>query len=85
MFTWMFANYISNQLQSIHFDQIKSVAYVLPASKSLPENSNQGKDGAAEQEAYPDDVRDHKYYIVIPQRSTWGDSGWKEIEMESGK
>ena len=84
----MFANNISNDLHAIHFDQIKSVAYVLPASELLPENCNQGKDSAAEHEAYPDDVRDHKYYIVIPQRSTWGDSGWKEIKMEwkpSGK
>ena len=88
IFTWMFANNISNDLHAIHFDHIESVAYVLPASEKLPENCNQGKDSAAEREAYPDDVRDHKYYIVIPQRSTWGDSGWKEIEMEwtpSGK
>ena len=82
IFTWMFANNISNDLHWTHFDQIQSVAYVLPASESLPENCNRGKDSAAEQEAYPDDVRDHKYYIVIPQRSTWGDSGWKEIKSE---
>ena len=80
IFTWMSANKISSELRAIYFDQIKSVAYVLPASQPLPKECREGKNREAEKAAYPDDVRDHRYYIVLPPRSKWGESGWKEIK-----
>ena len=80
VFTWMQANTVSDDLICVEFDQIKEVAFVLPASQPLPEECREGNNQQAEQVAYPDDVSDHRYYIVIPPRSTWDTNGWEDIQ-----
>ena len=80
VFTWMQANTVSDDLICVEFDQIKEVAFVLPASQPLPKECREDENHHAEQVAYPDDVSDHKYYIVIPPRSTWDTNGWEDIQ-----
>ena len=79
VFTWMKANYIADELICVEFDRIREVAYVLPTSKALPAECRTNKNQAAEKMAFPDDLRDHKYYIVIPPRVEWETSGWDKI------
>lgn len=64
---------IEDTFRVVKFQNIESVAFVLPGVP--PPNTNLRNN----QDWFSDNPDDHKYFVLFPPRSKWGDIGWDRV------
>ena len=75
---------IEDDVRCIPIETLKEVAYVLPACPQLDERFRNEVDDVKEEEImiYGGHPLDHKLFLIIPPRSTWGNVGWGKLERK---